>query len=557
MSPRRRVLSSALIPVLAIFLAFAAPASAQYYDAVRGSLGFTMDGIERSPNLMGMGRLTLVGDDVHSRFTLWDFGANPVGVLDADSSSTAELFPSTASLSGVHDLPQGEIRQDLAGREARLGYEIWRRMAKTAYGVAGNLGYLRTDNPYTESMERRSSLRQPTAMPVIAGHVPYVHSQRWLYSARLFWSGESSVDQYRDVVGTAMGEFIDQDGTQLDPPEFFSSTEVDVRTTGGGFGVGYDRGASLKAAFTMDFIQNMIKGSNPEPRHTGMRDEKRPYRNTQLTMVGRLGRSLQWGVDGRDWRSQSEEHWFFSVSGGVGGDALVGRGKLLERDENGNALRTRLRWTRGPLEVGAGLSTAYRKVTITPPGLGDPTSFNNFRNAISHRTPNVDSLALPDSVIYTRTEDRSWDAAGAVLLRLPRHRGTWGVEFHRLRGLLTQDYSTLATLDGAGKTVYTMADQEGPLRTGWDARTGFETRLTEVLTGRAGYMYRWLDRDDHLEQNEFRAHALTLGFGLRPPGATWTVDAGYAVEWQRADYGSPWSPRACRQQLASMVRWVF
>ena len=101
MSPRRRVLSSALTPGLLFLAALATPAHAQFYDVARRSLDFSLDAIERSPRLLGMGRMTFVGDDPQTAITLWDFALNPIGVLDADSSSTLELYPATSS--GLHD----------------------------------------------------------------------------------------------------------------------------------------------------------------------------------------------------------------------------------------------------------------------------------------------------------------------------------------------------------------------------------------------------------------------------------------------------------------------
>ena len=135
-----------------------------------------------------------------------------------------------------------------------------------------------------------------------------------------------------------------------------------------------------------------------------------------------------------------------------------------------------MRWKRGPFELGAGLATSYRKITITPPALGDLTSFNYFRNTIQQRA-NADSLMLPDSVVYNQSEERRWEAGGGLAMRLPGDRGSWGVEYHRLQGLTEQ------TLSG-----------EGPLWKGWDLRTGLEYRCTQALTGRVGYMYRWEDR---------------------------------------------------------------
>jgi hypothetical protein len=542
MSPRRRVLLSAISSIL-LLAVLAVPVYAQFYDAARGSIGFSLDGIERSPRLLGMGGLTFVGDDPHTAITLWDFAASPLGILDADSSNTAELYPATSSFSRVHDLSgDGDLRerQDRAARETRVGYEIWRRMGgRSAYGVTGDLGSLRVDEIFSGTVERRSAFTRPTVMPVLVGHVPYVKSDRWLYSARLFYSGETQQIQYRSMSENSRGQYIDQIGPEVGPPELFTPTDFKVRSTGGGLGVGYDRGRAFQAAVNMDVVQNRIQGKNESARHYAQNDEKRPYVTSQATVVGRLGRSLVWGVDGRVWRSRSEERWFFSISAGVGADPFVGRGKFLEREERGRAMRTRLRWKHGPIELGGGVATGYRRIVITPPGLEDLTSFNHFRNTIGYRA-NADSLALPDSVSFNQSEERTWEAGGGVAMRLPGGRGSWGVEYHRLRGLREQ------TMSGFG-----------PLRRAWDLRAGFEYRCTEVATGRIGYAYRWEDPDVLTRRNEFLANSLTLGLGIRPAGATWSFESGYAIEWRAADYFAPEKPRASRQQLASMVRWTF
>ena len=543
MSPRRRVLLSALSPAILIISAFAAPAHAQFYDVARSSLGFSLDGIERSPRLLGMGRMTFVGDDPHTAITLWDFAASPLGILEADSANTVEIYPATSSYSSVHDLPRGAStleRQDQAARESRMGYEMWRRSnGRAAYGFTGDIGFLRMDQAYGEDAERRSAFTQPTIMPVLMGHLPYVKSNRWLCSARMLYSGETTKDEYHGMAVTSEGEYIDQTALKLGEPEYFTPTDYKVRSLGGGLGLAYDRGRAVKAAVSYDYVQNVIKGTSEEARHASQIDEKRPYGTAQGTLVGHLGRSLEWGVDGRDWRSTSEQHWIFSVSAGTGADALLGRGKLLDRDEHGQALRSRLRWKHGPFELGAGLATSYRRITTTPPVPGDLTSFNYFLDTIEQRV-GADTLALPDSVLYNQYEERTWEAGGGVAMRLPGDRGSWGVEYHRLRGLTEQ------TLSGSG-----------PLWKGWDLRTGLEYHCTQVLTGRVGYMYRWEDRDDYTLQNEYLGHTMTLGLGVRPAGAFWTLEAGYAVEWLQADYGSPIRPRASRQQLAAMMRWAF
>jgi hypothetical protein len=312
----------------------------------------------------------------------------------------------------------------------------------------------------------------------------------------------------------------------------------------------------------MDIVQNSIQGKNESARRFAQIDEKRPYQTSQATLVGRLGRSLEWGVDGRDWRSRSDERWFFSISAGVGADPLEGRGELLLREERGQALRARLRWTRGPFELGGGLATGYRRIIITPPSLGDRTSFNYFRNTTSYRV-NADSLVLPDSVVFSQSEERTWEAGGGLAMRLPGARGSWGVEYHRLQGLSEQVLGMGTEFLWNGETgqlervLVPAMPQKGPLRKGWDLRTGLEYRCTQAVTGRVGYAYRWEDENAYIQQNEYLANAMTLGLGLRPAGANWTFEAGYAIEWQRADYGTPADPRSSRQQLASMVRWAF
>jgi hypothetical protein len=542
MSPRRRVLLSALIPGIILLAALAAPAHAQIYDAARGSLGFSLDAIERSPRLLGMGQLNFVGDDPHTRITLWDFATNPLGILSADSTSTIELYPGTSSYTGEHRAENGASdlwRQVLAGREGRVSGEVWRReLGRLAYGLAGTFAQLGTDAIAGESVERRSSYGQPTAMPVMVGHLPFVKSDRWLYSARLFYSGENSVADYHETVLNPQGEFIDQDGTPVAAPDAFTPTDYSARSLGGGLGLGYDRGRALRVALTVDRVDHEIQGKTEAVRHSSETREKRPYRHGQLTLVGRLPAGLEWGVDGRNWHSESERSWYFTASAGAGADPLTGRGKLLEREEDGQALRARLRWARGPVELGGGMTTSYRKVSITPPLLDDLTSFNYFLNVLSFKQ-SADSLVLPDSVTAGESEQRAWQAGGGLSLRLPGG-SLWGLEYQLGRDVLEQS-----------------AAGEGPIRKVWDVRTGLEHRLTSALAGRVGYRYRWTDEDDQTEQNEYIGSMVSFGLGLRPAGATWVAETGYSVEWLQGDYGSALEPRACRQQLAGLLRWVF
>jgi hypothetical protein len=74
-------------------------AHAQFYGETRRTAGLDADPLNRSPRLVGMGRLSLVLDDPHNRIDLWEFAGNPAGLLDADSVSAFELRPGTHSAS--------------------------------------------------------------------------------------------------------------------------------------------------------------------------------------------------------------------------------------------------------------------------------------------------------------------------------------------------------------------------------------------------------------------------------------------------------------------------
>ena len=147
---------------LAALALAAPPASAQLYDEARLALDLGPDFLERSPRLLGMGRLTLA-DDRHNRITMWDFARNPTGVWDAESTHTFELRPATASASAVHDQRRGHERQHLALRESRVGYEAWQHSENgIAYGFYGNLSQLRHDQPFDDVSEQRASYSVPT-----------------------------------------------------------------------------------------------------------------------------------------------------------------------------------------------------------------------------------------------------------------------------------------------------------------------------------------------------------------------------------------------------------
>ncbi|HYM81821.1 MAG TPA: hypothetical protein VEY91_10505 [Candidatus Limnocylindria bacterium] len=531
-----RVLSSALMTMVL----WTAPVTAQGIDVAREALDLAPDPILRSPRLLGMGRLTLAAD-ANNRITLWDFAAHPTGVLEDDSVSTLEFRPGTSSASSVHDVftsGAARERQDLALRENRLGFEAWRRAETIAYGFAGDISTLRLDQPTSDQFERRSQFRQPAVMGVLNGRMPRIQSDRLRYALRILYANEQQVDQYRTFFQTPSGEYIDNRGEIVGPPDAFIPDERRTQTLGGGIALAYRFGSSLTAALGTDFTSSTIDAENSGPRHASEIRENRPYTIGQATLIGRVGPSFEWGADGRAWRSSSEQSWAFTLSSGIGLVPFSGRGKLLDRQEEGSRMRTRARWRAGSIELGAGFNTAYREIKTLPPAADDRTSFNHFRNTSSFLS-GTDSLSFPDSVSENRSEERTWEIVVGGSWQ-PRPRTTVGIEYRKLEDRLDQ-----------------LRSGAGPLRKLWDARGGLEHPLTEVLDGRLGYVYRVDDRDDFTRNNEFISHTVTLGAGLHPAQSSWTIEAGYAIEWLQPDYGDPGGPRESRQQLSTQVHWAF
>jgi hypothetical protein len=172
---------------------------------------------------------------------------------------------------------------------------------------------------------------------------------------------------------------------------------------------GYDR-ARVKVRSTLEGL-----------RSTSKLDEDRPFDIGQASLVGRVGRHLELGVDGRAWRSHSEEFFFWSISAGPTQAPLSGSGKRLDRDEKGTSLRTRLRWTSGPLELGAAFSSRFGRTIVTPwypRGAGDHPGFNDYLREVGTRV-GADTLMMPESVIPSEIEERSHELSGGAACRCP------------------------------------------------------------------------------------------------------------------------------------------
>ncbi len=540
MSPSRWVRLSAFLALYAVVPSGVSVVQAQtFLDESRASQEMLTDATVRSPRLLGMGRLTLVIPESNNALTLWDFAQMPAGLGDADSVSVVEIRPATAATSTVHDILGGSrTRQSQAARDMLMGVEAWRRAkGQTAFGLVGDFDMLRTDQPFSQNVEQRDQFSRPLVMPAINGPMPFVFSDRMRYGLRGFYSLENLHQEYRDFSQDPFGEYIDRDGTLLQAPDLFTPLETKISTTGIGASARYEAASWLRVGVGFDALKSQVRSENIGLRHGTFIDEDRPTLQGQAVLKGMIGSHLEWIADGRLWQATSEQTWRFTISAGQGAIALTGRGKLLEREEKGEALRTRVRLFSGPIELGGSFNVGHRKTTITPPDPLDLTSFNYFRN-ITFMRQNSDSIFLPDSVVANEIERRTWEAGLGASWQTPWRGALIGVEYHAAQA----DNEQLI----AG---------EGPKRIVWDVRTGIEMPLGEVLTWRGGFIYRSDDRDDLTLNNEYVANVLTAGFGLRPPGRSWVIESGYALEWFRGDYPDPTGTRGSRNQFNAQVRW--
>ena len=540
MRSSRRVLAKALsFTMLAVTLVVTA-AAAQFYEPTVSALGLTSGTLARSPRLLGMGKLVLVVDDRDAKLNLWDFAHNPMGIATDDSVSTVDFRPGTDSAHGAHQAldPNRTYREDLGARSTRTQFEaIHRSEDGTAFGLIMAANSVRYDRPYSDETEVRRGVNAPSVEPVITGRLPYFGGGKLRYAIRGRFESERRLDEYRRIITNAGGEFIGLDGLIIAPPDYFNPDEYKVSSTAFGAFLAYDLHKNHVLAFGIDQVNQKWKGTNSGFKYASQIDEKRPYKVGQASLVGHFGSSLEYGVDGRGWLSDSQQDWRFTLSAGVGADPLTGRGKLLEREEKGSRLDTRLKWHTGAATLGGQLWTAASKTTVTPPGSADFTSLNRFLNQVSAAIGG-DTLSLPDSIIASENRTYAWGYGVGVGYKL--QRATVGSEFHWGRDLAT------GSLNG-----------EGPKSIGWDVRAGLEYLCTNTVTGRVGYLYRSFDEDDLLRNNEYTGHTASIGLGLTPVGTTWSVETGYAFEWLNADFGDPSASQRSRQNLSLQFHWGF
>jgi len=539
MSPTRWVLPRALSFTMLAAALGAVPTQAQLYEPAVRALDLGTATGARSPRLIGMGGLSITVPDRYTQINLWDLAALPAGLVFDDTTSTMDVRPGTGSLSGVRTIENGRERQNLAARATAVTFEaVYRsRQSGGVFGVTGDLSGLQWDRPYSNAVEVRQGLMHPEIQPILGGRLPrFFHGHvNWALHAR--FRNEHLEEQYREIVSNAAGDYIDQSGGQLTPPSEFAPTDMTVETNAIGFSTAYSIGEAAKVGVGIEHSTDKYKALNEQTRSSSEVQEARPFWTGQAAIVGRMGPTLEYGVSGVGRKSDSEADWRFSASGGTGTLPLSGRGNLLTREEESSEMRARLRWTPSKVSIAASLVTSADKVIINPPNANDQTAFNHFLNTTFLR-PGTDSLAYPDSVIHQ--ENRRWSVAYGGGASYKLDKGIVGLEYHWARDM--RAYSVTG---------------EGPKRVAWDIRAGFERALGPQMSGRAGYAYRQVDEDEFTSNNEWLAHALSLGLGYAPQLSSWSLEVGYQFELRGQEFETAADDRQTRQNLAAQVHWRF
>ena len=543
MNPKHWVLIGACAIAAVAALAIS-PASAQFYEDARRTLDLGPDPLARSPRLVGMGRLSLVAHDEHNRDDIWEYSANPAGLYESDSTSSFEVYPTTAANSTVHDETSGASareRQDFALREYRTGYETWRRSREgTSFGVIGEFDRLRFDTPKSTGVELRSQFSMPRTSIVLAGKMPFLLTERMRYGLVFTHRYQAEAGETRTIVSNAAGDYIDKDGTTLPSPESLAPSQFGIRSIGARVGALLKVGPWLDLAGAYDYLGNAIEGRNDAVRNTSEIREDRPYGTFSASAAGKVAGRLSYVGDARRWSTgQTDQRWVATFSSGSGLPPVLGRGLYQRRDESGHEYRGRVSWTQNALTLAAGGSSFRREATTRVPAINDITSFNHFLNQLSSR-PGADSLSLPDSLRSDGTVEQGSEYGVGAALRLPWRSSLLGAEYHSSKNTLDE------VLSGAG-----------PHRKSREVRTGLELPVNRLLQLRGGFIHRWLDTDEQVAQTEFVSDALTGGFGYRPQHASWAFETGYEVRWGKADFGDPTRIRTREQAGSFRLRWVF
>jgi len=514
-------------------------ASAQFFAPALRTLGLDTEQLSRSARLLGMGGLTLVVPDHNTTYSLWDFSRIPVGLTEDDTTSTLDIDPGTDALSSVTTLSDGRERQNIAARRTGSEVEAVYRSRESGggFGLVGDLSNLRFDQPVATGAELRQSVVRPNGTAILNGVVPRFFHRRLRWGLHLTFLNETVDRRYRDIVSNGAGEYIDLGGSELPPPGEFVLTAVDVNTTAFGVSTSYLLGNGTHIALGIERENDHFNGHNDLDRSAYETSETRPYWNGQAAIVGKIGHTIEWGVNGIGHVANSQTDWRFTASAGVGGVPLTGRGNMLTRDEKSSEMHAQARWTPGRSTFSGEFHTAASKVTTDPPNANDATSLNRFIYQAYFR-PGADTLTLPDSIIHGETRRYAWGYSAGAAHRFTRTMV--GGEFHWSRDLGTSEQLG-----------------DGPKLVQWDIRTGLEHPIGKVMQGRLGYQYRYVDEDANTAGNEFRANAVTVGLGYAPPGASWTLETGYRIEFRSQDFTNPADEHQSRQNLGIEIFWKF
>jgi len=544
MSPTRWALPRALscLFVAALFaLTFgAATASAQYYyDSALHSLELSSGPLVRSPRLIGMGGLSQVIPDRNASINLWDFAGMPVGLAEDDTASTLDIRPGSDGLSAIAHQPNGLERQYLAASSSHAqGEGVYRNHESgSTFGVVGDLSGLSWDVPYATTVEVRQHLLHPQITPILGGILPRFFDRHLAWAGYLRFRDETIENNFRSIVSNAAGDYINLGGAELPPPSEFNPTQTNVNSIAYGLSTAYSIGKVTRLGLGIEHENNDIKATNDLSRSSSEISESRPFWIGHAALVGRLGKSLEYGIDGIGRKANSEQDWRFTTSAGVGGIPLSGRGNLLTREEKGSELHTRARWTRGRAMFAGSFQTSATDITIDPPNANDATSFNHFLNEAFNRA-GADTLALPDSVVHYESKSRAYGWGGGASYRFGT--SVLGAEYNWVRDVGS-----------------TLALGSGPRYLAWDVRVGYEHPLGEQLKGRLGYIHRWVDQDDYTANNEYKSNTMTVGLGYAPPLSSWSLETGFQLEFRNPDYADPTDSHQSRQKLAAEVHWAF
>lgn len=543
MDPKRWV--RCLVGILAVCsaLAAAAPVHAQFYDETRRALELGPDPLAHSPRLVGMGGLTLALEETHSRYDVWEFSGNPAALMQSDTSSSFELYPSTTARNMLHDEPVAgstRERQDFALREFRTGYEGWRRSTEGAsFGLRGEFNRLRTDTPTATNAELRSQFSMPRTSLVLSGRMPFIIPTRLNYGLMFTHRYEARSDETHGLTSNSIGDYIDKDGVTLVPTQALDPTHYGVRSVGVRFGVLLKATPWLNVGGAYDYLGNAIEGRNDAVRNASEIRENRPYGTYSANAAGHFA-GLKFVGDASSWSTgNTDQTWVVSYSTGTGQPPVTGRGLFQRRDESGGEVRGRVSYKVNAVTLAAGGGSFHRDITNTAPAADDYTSFNHFLNVLSARS-SADSLSLPDSLLSNASKEKGTEFGFGGAIELPWRAAVLGAEYHTANSTLDQ-----------------LLAGQGPQREATDIRLGLEVPMNARLQLRGGFVHRTIDNDKHLAQDEFVSNAVSSGFGYTPHGASWGFDFGYQVRWGRADFGDPTRVRTSEQTGLCRVRWVF